>query len=448
MTDLAVALESILPAFQGQIPTPIATASADGTPNCTYLSIVWYIDEERIAISNQFLGKTAKNLRENPLLTMRLIDPTSMIEYELDATYLRSETSGEVFAAVRAQLEAVAVQSGSEGRFHLRSVEVLRVDRCSPAYETLKSFDSGSEATELLSDINTFMRRLSECGDLSEATRVGLQAIEDLFGFDCSMLFLLDETNEKLLAIATNGYAASAIDSEVLVGEGAIGVAAHRRRQIHLSSVDRLVLGGAARAGMSQKSDGQPQPGLDDAQSMLATPLILHDRILGVLYLDSSEPGRFDSEASQLIEVLAGHFALTVAVLDKARLETLMTGSSVPWSSSQGSELLVAFHEHDGSILVDGDYVIKGVPGRILFMMLSEHHKSGRTEFTNREIRLNESIELPVGKDNLESRLLTLRKRLAYRSDPFRVERVGRGRLQLFVDAPLKLVCHEHRVGG
>jgi len=100
----------------------------------------------------------------------------------------------------------------------------------------------------------------------------------------------------------------------------------------------------------------------------------------------------------------------------------------------------VAFHEPDGSVLIDGDYIIKGVPGRILFSMLSEHQQSGRTEFTNREIRLDRTIGLPAGNDNLEARLLTLRRRLADRSDPFRLDRVGRGRLHLTVDSDIVLV--------
>jgi adenylate cyclase len=97
------------------------------------------------------------------------------------------------------------------------------------------------------------------------------------------------------------------------------------------------------------------------------------------------------------------------------------------------------FHERDGSFFLDGDYVIKGVPGRILFAILREHEASGRSEFTNRELRLDRSIGLPAGKDNLESRLLALRRRLAERDGPIRLERTGRGRLRVDVDQPLRL---------
>jgi len=42
------------------------TASADGIPNVTYLSRAHKVDDERIAISNQFMSKTSQNLAANP----------------------------------------------------------------------------------------------------------------------------------------------------------------------------------------------------------------------------------------------------------------------------------------------------------------------------------------------------------------------------------------------
>lgn len=443
MSALEVPLRTIRPAFQGVIPSPIATVSSDGVPNSTYLSIIWFIDEERIGISNQFLGKTAANLRVNPAVALRVVDPTTMSEYELEATYLRSENSGELFEAVRAQLEAVAAQSGMEDVFHLRCVEILRVERCAHAGSPAVVAASASGPAELLSNLDVFVRRLSECRDLAEATRVGLHAIEDLFGFRHSMLLVADAAEEHLFAVATNGYPGGGVGAEVPINEGVIGVAAHRRRQVRLSNVERLTLAGAPSQSDGHEPNEIPLPGLDDAQSVLATPLLLHDRLIGVLYLDSAEPSRFDAETGRLVEVLAGHLALVVAVLEAGGLEPLVPEPASAVPAVPDATATVAFHEHDGSLLVDGDYVIRGVPGRILFALLSEHERSGRTEFTNREIRLDRTIGLPAGNDNLEARLLTLRRRLADRTDPFRLERVGRGRLQLSVDGDLTLVRHD-----
>ena len=86
-----VALESLKLCFEGAVPAVIATASADGTPNITYLSRVHLVDHERVALSNQFFSKTARNLAENPRASLLLIDPVTYDQYRLAITYERTE---------------------------------------------------------------------------------------------------------------------------------------------------------------------------------------------------------------------------------------------------------------------------------------------------------------------------------------------------------------------
>ena len=443
MSALDVPLSTIRGAFQGAIPSPMASVSGDGTPNCTYLSVIWLIDEERIAISNQFLTKTAANLRANPHVVIRVVDPATMVEYELAATHLRSERSGEDFEAIRARVEAVAAQSGMEDVFRLRAIEVLRVDRCALVRSDPVPAVAASQSPDLLARVGVFVRRLSDCRDLAEATRVALETMEDVFGFDHSTLLVAGTDDEHLFTVATNGYATSGVGAEVPIDEGVIGVAARRRRQIRLANVDRMALASAAPQPSAERRDEIANPGLDHPRSVLATPLILHDRLVGVLYLDSEQPGLFDAEAGRLVEILAGHLASIVALLEMGGFEPLANHDEAPTATvgrSVAGAATVVFHEHDGSVLIDGDYIIKGVPGRILHALLTEHEQSGRVEFSNREIRLDRTIGLPAGNDNLEARLLTLRRRLADRSDPFRLDRVGRGRLRLTVDGDITLV--------
>jgi hypothetical protein len=53
-----------------------------------------------------------------------------MQQFSLDLQYLHTETEGRIFEGMRANLEAVASQSGMTNVFRLRGVDIHRVLRC------------------------------------------------------------------------------------------------------------------------------------------------------------------------------------------------------------------------------------------------------------------------------------------------------------------------------
>ncbi len=75
-------------------------------------------------------------------------------------------------------------------------------------------------------------------------------------------------------------------------------------------------------------------------------------------------------------------------------------------------------------------------------MLVSDSIETGRTEFTNRELRLDARIRLPDVSDNLEARLLLLSRRLTERGAPIRIEKTGRGRFRLCTDRPLRFLAN------
>ena len=110
-----------------------------------------------------------------------------------------------------------------------------------------------------------------------------------------------------------------------------------------------------------------------------------------------------------------------------------------PTPAAPSAQTHVRFFPVDGSTFLDGDYLIKGVAGRILWALVAQHEREGRTEFTNREVRLDPSLELPEFRENFESRLILLKRRLDEREAPIRIEKTGRGRFRLLVETLLEL---------
>ena len=56
----------IRPVLDNGTPAVMVTCSADGKPNTTVISQVYYVDETHAALSFQFFSKTIRNVRENP----------------------------------------------------------------------------------------------------------------------------------------------------------------------------------------------------------------------------------------------------------------------------------------------------------------------------------------------------------------------------------------------
>src|SRR5262249_28551334 len=106
---------------------------------------------------------------------------------------------------------------------------------------------------------------------------------------------------------------------------------------------------------------------------------------------------------------------------------------------SASRPIAITYYQADDSVFADGVYVTKGAPGRILWKLLREHVSDARVEFTTRELRLDERLELPAGNDNLGARLVALRRRLAAGRLGIRLEPVARGRLGLRLERPLRL---------
>ena len=224
---MSVPLDSIRACLEGVIPTAVASCAPDGTPNVSYMSIVAYVDTERVALSRQFLNKTRANLDANPYSQARVVDPATLDEYLLDLTFLHTEIDGPRFDSMSANLQAIAEQAGMGGVFRLRGVDIHAVRACRPVHAVPAASAARREVNPVAA-LDELTRRLERCDAYDVATRVALEALDDLFSIRHSILFAADERGDRLFAVAENGYGQGAAGAEVPTGSGLIGTAVRR----------------------------------------------------------------------------------------------------------------------------------------------------------------------------------------------------------------------------
>jgi hypothetical protein len=448
-----VRLHDIASAFEGVLPSPISTCSKEGVPNTTYLSIVHLVDESHVALSVQFFNKTRRNILENPRAQVIVVTPETTDQYRMELEFERTETAGALFERVRVRLDAIASQSGMQDVFRLRGIDVYRVIACRPIVRP--QADRVDADTHLIAAVAQFMGRLAACGDLDTLLATALEQLDALFGYAQSFTMVRDESGKRLYTVASHGFAESGVGSEVVIGEGLIGTAAARGIPLRTTNFAReRVLSRAVREELTRIGDAGrlareiPLPGLADAKSQLAIPLEARGEVLGVLCLQSDAAGRFLARDESRVQLLARHLAVSMVAVGfglGAEPEAAPASSSVsatrhaPGMATDGAGITVRYFPSDDSVFIDDAYLIKGVPGRIFQKLLQLYLEQHRQEFTNKEIRLDPSLKLPEFQDNLEARLVLLRRRLEERTDVVRLDHVGRGRLRLSVVRPVRL---------
>jgi len=158
--------------------------------------------------------------------------------------------------------------------------------------------------------------------DLDHVLEIVLGAMDRVLGFQHSMILLKDPAADRLRLFASRGYDAPGLGAEVGFGEGVIGVVAERKRMMRVGNLGmsrsylRSVRARMEATGQMGAGETASLPGLPDAQSQLALPLLVKDRLVGVLVVESPRPNAFD-ELDELLLGIVGNQAATA--IDNAR---------------------------------------------------------------------------------------------------------------------------------
>lgn len=161
-------------------------------------------------------------------------------------------------------------------------------------------------------------RQLAQIRNLDELLSRAVETVQSSFDLYYTQLYLLDEAARQLSLRAGTG----------IVGQRLLN-------QRHFLSLDLRTINGAAvleRRTILVSDTGQdplfyPNPLLPDTRSEIAVPLLLGEQALGVLNMQSREPGAFSQENVSVFETLAGQLAVALdnALLLAAQRETAVS---------------------------------------------------------------------------------------------------------------------------
>jgi hypothetical protein len=442
-----LSLSGIRRMMEGVIPPTLCTVSADLMPNVSYLSLAEYVDPQHIALSYQFFNRSRENVLATKRAALTLDDGYSGAGVVLQLQYLRTETEGPVFERLRAKLMGVASHSGMDKVFHLLGADIYRVleIRRVPGR---KEFPGAAPRVDIATNSRLLSERMANCGELAELLDTFLDGLGELLRIDHAMLWLFDPAQSVLTLLASRGYDHDGAGAEISLGDGLVGTAVRECVPIrvgHMMNMARYVRAARDRADAlgyePVMKSGIPLPGLQEPRSQLAVPLRARGRVLGALLVESTHDQNFSYDDEDALMLLCGQFAVAMSFMKQpAEPEPPPRESSANAAPAPaGPPLRLRHFPRDHSVFLDDAYLIRGVAGAILWKLASEFQRSGRREFTNRELRLAPDLRLPDVQDNLEVRLLLLQRRLAEQRADIQLEKCGRGRMRLTVTRPLAM---------
>jgi len=129
-----------------------------------------------------------------------------------------------------------------------------------------------------------------------------LTASQKVFHFDNALIRLVDMNRGVLEAVASYGYDDEAVSQEITLGQGVMGRAALRGAPVLVDDIEK---------------EADYVPGIMGARCELAVPLVARNKVIGVINVESTQPGAFDKNDIEPLMTLAGQAAIAI---DNARL--------------------------------------------------------------------------------------------------------------------------------
>ncbi len=194
---------------------------------------------------------------------------------------------------------AVSIQSDMPGAYtesHLRTLSII-ANQAASAIQNARALSREKAHARQLELVAEVARQTATILNTEELLPRLTQTIRDTFGYYFVGLVLFDE--EKGDLVFRSATHPSMIGARLDIGQGLVGASAQERRMIAVADVStdpRYICMNA----------------LPETRSEIAAPLLIENRVIGVLDLQSNRPADFTEDDRRYIEVLASQVAVAV----------------------------------------------------------------------------------------------------------------------------------------
>ena len=180
-----------------------------------------------------------------------------------------------------------------------------------------------SKEIEIIKQISN---QINKSLDLNLIASSMLSLMNEFFGFKHSMILLVSENKKHLNVLETYGYEKRGIGAKVEFGVGVIGIVAEKKKLMRMANLGmqrsymQAIREQVQITNKNKLQDKVELPGLKNAESQVAIPMLIDNELVGVFSVESEKTNIFDKSDEILIGILANQ---TASALENARLYQL-----------------------------------------------------------------------------------------------------------------------------
>ncbi|MFC5468924.1 LuxR C-terminal-related transcriptional regulator [Cohnella suwonensis] len=261
------------PTLEDAVPSCIVTSSADGIPNIANLTKVWGVDGNHVAIANQLLNKTYRNLAENSLALIKIVNPADLVHWEVAVRYVRSEREGPLYERIRHDIETLSWVGGGMPSAPVKSAIL---------FEVLNAYRCEEESRHLMPAPETY-------GDL-------LNALATIHGWERCSYWIPEYDDDdpgtapKVKLKASRGVPGAGVIPKAFDAMGRLaGLSVKERRTIRLNNVrSQLQYLDSVRNAFEPSGAPSALPLPDEPVSFLAVPIVSRSFLHGIVCCEAT----------------------------------------------------------------------------------------------------------------------------------------------------------------